>query len=51
MENVIITPHTAGSTEYYDQRVVEDIFIPNLKEYLAGARESLINPVDYSKGY
>ncbi|WP_428908243.1 D-2-hydroxyacid dehydrogenase [Niallia sp. Krafla_26] len=50
MENVIITPHTAGSTEYYDQRVVEDIFIPNLKQYLKGETPS-INIVDYSKGY
>ena len=32
MENVIITPHTSGSTEHYNKRVIEDIFIPNLKE-------------------
>lgn len=50
MDNVIVTPHTAGSTEYYDKRVVEDIFIPNLKAYLAGEKP-LINLVDYSKGY
>jgi phosphoglycerate dehydrogenase-like enzyme len=50
LENVIITPHTAGSTEYYNQRVIEDIFIPNLKEYLAGNRPP-INFVDYTKGY
>lgn len=50
MENVIITPHTSGSTEFYDQRVVEDIFIPNLKDYLAGKLPS-INLVDYHKGY
>jgi len=50
MDNVIITPHTAGSTEYYDKRVVEDIFIPNLKAYLKG-QHPFINLVDYSKGY
>ncbi|WP_338469413.1 D-2-hydroxyacid dehydrogenase [Niallia sp. XMNu-256] len=50
MDNVIITPHTAGSTEYYNQRVIEEIFIPNLKGYLAGNKPS-INLVDYSKGY
>lgn len=50
LENVIITPHTAGSTEHYTQRVVEDIFIPNLKKYLQGETPS-INLVDYKKGY
>ncbi|WNS76112.1 D-2-hydroxyacid dehydrogenase [Bacillus sp. DTU_2020_1000418_1_SI_GHA_SEK_038] len=50
LENVIITPHTAGSTEHYDKRVIEDIFIPNLKSYLK--EEKLpINLVDYQKGY
>ncbi|NRD77995.1 D-2-hydroxyacid dehydrogenase [Bacillus sp. BRMEA1] len=50
MENVIITPHTSGSTEHYDQRLIETIFIPNLKNYLAGIAPS-INLVNYSKGY
>jgi len=50
MDNVIITPHTAGSTEYYDKRVVEEIFIPNLNAYLKG-QQPFINLVDYSKGY
>lgn len=50
MENVIITPHTSGSTEYYTERVIEDIFIPNLKNYISGIQPS-INPVDFSKGY
>lgn len=50
MDNVIITPHTAGSTEYYDQRVIEDILIPNLKEYVEGTAPT-INAVDYKKGY
>jgi phosphoglycerate dehydrogenase-like enzyme len=50
MENVIITPHTAGSTEHYNKRVVEDILIPNLKDYILGKAPS-INLVDFSKGY
>lgn len=50
MENVIITPHTSGSTEHYNKRVIEDIFIPNLQKYIKG--ETLpINLVDYDKGY
>ncbi|MCQ6281537.1 D-2-hydroxyacid dehydrogenase [Bacillus sp. EB600] len=50
MENVIITPHTAGATEHYNQRVIENIFIPNLKNYVAD-KTPAINLVTYSKGY
>ncbi|MFC4319966.1 D-2-hydroxyacid dehydrogenase [Litchfieldia salsa] len=50
LNNVIITPHTSGATEYYNQRVIEDIFIPNLKNYLKGQKPS-INLLDYNKGY
>jgi phosphoglycerate dehydrogenase-like enzyme len=50
MENVIVTPHTAGSTEHYTERVVRDVFIPNLKNYLEGEKPSK-NLVDYEKGY
>ncbi|KIL49324.1 2-hydroxyacid dehydrogenase [Jeotgalibacillus soli] len=50
MNNVIITPHTSGSTEHYTQRVIENIFIPNLRNYLAEAAPT-INVVDYKKGY
>ncbi|MBP2240995.1 phosphoglycerate dehydrogenase-like enzyme [Cytobacillus eiseniae] len=50
LENVIITPHTAGSTEHYTKRVIEDIFIPNLQSYIQGSTPS-INLVDYQKGY
>ena len=38
MENVIITPHMSGSTEYYQQKLIADIFIPNLLSYLAGKK-------------
>ncbi|WP_077624903.1 D-2-hydroxyacid dehydrogenase [Sediminibacillus massiliensis] len=50
MENVIITPHTAGSNQFYDQRLIEDIFVPNLKKYLEQSNPD-INLVDYKKGY
>ncbi|ADU29155.1 D-2-hydroxyacid dehydrogenase [Evansella cellulosilytica] len=50
MENVIVTPHTSGSTEHYDERVIHDIFIPNLLNYM-NDEELTINVVDYDKGY
>jgi phosphoglycerate dehydrogenase-like enzyme len=50
MDNVIITPHTSGSTEHYNKRVIEDIFIPNLQKYIEGTSLP-INLVDYNKGY
>lgn len=50
LENVILTPHTSGSTEHYSSRVIEDIFMPNANHYLK--EEPLpINLVDYHKGY
>ena len=48
LENVIITPHVAGSTPYYWERAT-DIFIENLKRFLRG--EELINVVDKDRGY
>lgn len=50
LENVIITPHIAGSTEHYNQRVIENILIPNLKNYISDTRPT-VNHVDFSKGY
>ncbi|MBO0992422.1 D-2-hydroxyacid dehydrogenase [Bacillus sp. SD088] len=50
LDNVVITPHTAGATEHYTERVVRDIFIPNLKHYLTHQAPHL-NVVDYKKGY
>lgn len=50
MDNVILTPHTAGGTKYYNQRVVEDIFMPNLKKYLNGETPS-INLYSQERGY
>lgn len=50
MDNVIVTPHTSGATAYYEQRVIEDIFLPNLRHYIAGERPNK-NLVNYEKGY
>ena len=48
MENVLITPHTAGITPYYFQRFA-DIFAANLKRYLN--HEPLQNLYDPQRGY
>ncbi len=48
MENVIITPHVAGLTPRYMDRLV-DIFCENLKHFLSN--EKLINVVDKTRGY
>ena len=48
MENVLITPHVAGSTPYYWERAVS-IFVENLRRFMRG--EELINVVDKEKGY
>jgi phosphoglycerate dehydrogenase-like enzyme len=48
MDNVILSPHIAGSTPRYFDRAV-DVFAENLRRYLAG--EPLINRVDRVMGY
>jgi phosphoglycerate dehydrogenase-like enzyme len=48
MPNVLITPHVSGSNPHYDRRVT-DLFIDNLKRYLAGG--PLRNKVDMERGY
>lgn len=50
MDNVIVTPHTSGNTEFYDKRLIEDIFIPNLEKYIDDTTLT-INLLDYRKGY
>ncbi len=50
MENVIITPHTAGVTGNYERRLMEDVFLPNLRKFVAGDQPTL-NLIDYGKGY
>jgi phosphoglycerate dehydrogenase-like enzyme len=48
MDNVILSPHIAGSTPHYFDRAVE-IFAENLRRYVAG--EPLINRVGRAAGY
>ena len=48
MKNVVITPHWAGATPKYFDRLVE-IFTENLDRYQAG--EQMINIVDKKLGY
>ncbi len=48
LDNVIITPHTAGFTPHYMDRVV-DIFCSNLKAYVE--KKPMPNLVDKEKGY
>ena len=48
MENVIITPHIAGMSAYYNDRIV-DLFSENLRRYLNG--EPLLNLVQRELGY
>lgn len=48
MDNVIVTPHTAGDTPHYDERALA-IFLDNLRRYRAG--EPLTHVVDKELGY
>ncbi len=48
MDNVIITPHYAGWTPYYMDRVTK-IFIQNLKAYLKG--QKMPNLINKQRGY
>jgi D-2-hydroxyacid dehydrogenase (NADP+) len=47
-KNVIITPHVAGLTRYYLERLT-NIFCENLNRYFRG--QPLINVVDKTSGY
>jgi phosphoglycerate dehydrogenase-like enzyme len=49
LENVIITPHNAGATAQYTDRVL-DIFLPNLLDYLEG-KNVRRNRVDFTRQY
>lgn len=48
LENFVFTPHYAGKTPHYDERVMA-IFLDNLQRYQAG--EPLRNVVDRKLGY
>ena len=44
MDNVIVTPHSAGITPFYMERVVA-IFCDNLKAFIEGGRlPTLVDP-------
>lgn len=49
MDNVVMTPHNAGSTDAYTRRAM-DILLFNLKDYIAG-RPLSRNVVDLEKQY
>ncbi len=49
LENVIVTPHTSGSTEHYDERAL-DIFLTNLESYVKG-KPLPLNRVTPDKNY
>jgi phosphoglycerate dehydrogenase-like enzyme len=48
MENVVITPHTAGASPERNRRTV-DLFCENLRRYRAG--QPLLDVIDKAKGY
>ena len=48
LDNVIVTPHYAGSTPEYFNRAI-DIFCDNLRRFLKG--EEMVNVVDKKRGY
>jgi phosphoglycerate dehydrogenase-like enzyme len=48
LDNVIISPHVAGVTPYYWERMAK-LFVENLKRFLAG--EELEKKVDKARGY
>jgi phosphoglycerate dehydrogenase-like enzyme len=48
MQNVIITPHVAGLTPRYFERLT-DLFCDNLRRFMNN--EALINVVDKGRGY
>jgi D-2-hydroxyacid dehydrogenase (NADP+) len=50
LDNVILTPHTAGQTDQLKARVAA-LFADNLTRYLEGGADKMLNLVDYDTGY
>ncbi|GBC95299.1 Glycerate dehydrogenase [bacterium HR16] len=50
MSNVILSPHVSGVTPHYGARAAE-IFLRNLRAFLAGDPASMVNVVDKRVGY
>lgn len=49
-KNVILTPHIAGPTPYYMDRVME-MFIGNLEAFIAGDKGKMVNVIDFDRQY
>ena len=50
LENVILTPHVAGPTPHYMDRLM-DLFIDNLEAFVSGNRDKMVNIIDYDRQY
>jgi phosphoglycerate dehydrogenase-like enzyme len=46
MENVILTPHTAGDSDVYHERACE-VLIENLEHFLGGRKDAMVNVVPH----
>jgi phosphoglycerate dehydrogenase-like enzyme len=50
LDNVILTPHIAGPTPHYMDRLL-DLFIENLEAFETGSTDKMVNVIDYDKQY
>lgn len=50
LDNVILTPHIAGPTPHYMDRLM-NLFIDNLEAFVEGSTEKMENVIDYDKQY
>ena len=50
LDNVIITPHIAGPTPHYMDRLM-DLFIDNLEAFVEGRTDKMVNVINYDKQY
>lgn len=50
LDNVIITPHVAGPTPRYMDRLTQ-VFVNNLQKYVLDKKTEMVNVIDYNKGY
>jgi phosphoglycerate dehydrogenase-like enzyme len=50
LDNVILTPHIAGPTPHYMNRLL-DLFIENLEAFASGSTDKMVNVIDYDKQY
>ncbi len=50
LDNVILTPHIAGPTPHYMDRLME-FFVDNLEAFVEGDKGNMVNIIDYDKQY